>query len=230
MKISQNHPLVSKFKFNEVQSIGKIMQSGLLNNFVDLNSSIEQSYYNYKNYKEKNLKTIDLNFHWSFNIDVQGAAKQIYIGAQINDDYNPATYFFAITDTGKKRLLRKFHFDFANPSIPTNCPVPIYHLQYGGEMTPKMIEDQIEHEHLDTWLSVPRLAIAPVNITLLLDLLLNEIQTEETIKIVEDSYWRGLVYKNEEFLFQPYYTSISNFFSGNRHSASLLVRDFLYGK
>ncbi len=48
--------------------------------------------------------------------------------------FNECTYSLSIANKeNPEELIRKFHFDHAHPSIKASQPVPIFHLQYGGD-------------------------------------------------------------------------------------------------
>lgn len=137
----------------------------------------------------------------------------------------------AITDReNEEELIRKFHFDFAHPKNPTRQPVPIFHLQYGGKMTPYMKKAGLNDSKLDHWLSVPRLSFSPINLALLLDMTFCELRTVQTRKIVETQEWRTLIFSNEKFLLINYYTSIADHCAGASYTNKNLIRDFCYGR
>ena len=58
---------------------------------------------------------------------------------EANGIFTECTYSLSIAKQEKpEELIRKVHFNHAHPSIKTDQPVPIFHLQYGGSMSTKM--------------------------------------------------------------------------------------------
>ena len=93
-----------------------------------------------------------------------------------------------------------------------------------------MTEDGMVADKLDTWLSLPRLNFAPVNLAILLDIAFCEFKSDETNNIVEDSNWRALILKNEKLLTFNYFTSIKTHIDSANYNKDKLIRDFCYGK
>jgi hypothetical protein len=106
---------------------------------------------------------------------------------------------------------RKFHFDVAVHSTPTPQQLqqhPRCHLQYCGEMVPYMAtvgcrSTQLEQMH--PWLSEPRIFFWPMSLGLLIDMALREFPDQDSAKFRSDSYWRGIVRRQETLVLRPFY-------------------------
>lgn len=239
MGISANHLSYSDFVKNEIKTLGVIQGlTSLVSSFPILSSNASTFFNVYKN-KGKRSKTIKNNKHiidhpFKFNseleLDIEGKRKKIIIEVLVQPNFSEVTYQLIILELEGvlPTLMRKFHFDFA-PYVKASDKQPVYHLQYGGHATPKMVEKEIEDSHILPWLSVPRIAIAPMNFALFLDMILCEFKSEATNKISETNEWRQLIKTNEDLLIKCYYERIGNFFTSN-HKSSFLFRDFCYGK
>lgn len=224
-----NQPTADNFKKNEIKTLQFLTtRTGLLKNFPELSDAIKQSYYYFKS---KVSKPFDFTFYACFNMNVENSRHKVFIGANVVGPYSMCSYFLAIAgkDDQEKNLIRKFHFDYALPTAnATNQPVPVYHLQYGGKLSPELRNLELDDSKLDNWLSLPRLNFAPINMALLLDLLFCELRVPETNEVVEDSDWRDLLFANEKFLSRHYYESITAHINSQSHSKNRLIRDFCY--
>jgi hypothetical protein len=224
MKFS--HPSSLEFKKNELRTLQYITaRARLLKNYSDLADAIRVAY---SRYQSKKTGEFDLDFHVEFDMEVQEAFHRVVIGAYVVGDFDMCTYFLAVigNDNESDEVIRKYHFDYAKPSIRTNQPVPTYHLQYGGELSEHF--ENKKDTHLSNWLSVPRLTYSPVNLALLLDLLFCEFNTIETNKVTQDVDWRSLVLHNEQFLTCQYYSSIYNHITSQDYKKTSLIRDYCY--
>lgn len=187
----------------------------------------------YKRFKER--KNIGFDFESTFDIKIGGKVDSaVYVGAifRLNDscEFQDISYYVAICEkkNPKPRLLRKYHFDYAPPGAAHRQPHPVFHLQYGGELTPKLKSKSIDDKDLYPWLSEPRLCYFPMSLALLINLILKEFPNEKNGKLVESSEWRGLIRKNEELILKPFFEECCAFLSkGNKKN--LFINDFYYG-
>ncbi len=124
-------------------------------------------------------------------------------------------------------LIRKYHFDYA-PVNTNNDRKSVYHLQYGGELTPKLDELEVDIEALHPYLSPPRLESGPVNLAIVLDTIFCELYSIDTERIIEDNKWRDLVKSNEAILYKEYFRNLVTFFNGT-HTSNFLYRDLRHG-
>jgi len=222
----KSYPNSAEFKKNEVKTLQYLQaRTRLLKNYSGLSTAISTAYFKYKSKKDTDF---DFNFHVEFDMVVQDSFHKVIVGANVMGDFEMCTYFLAIVgkDDDSEKVIRKFHFDFAKPSIPTEQAVPTFHLQYGGKLNGEF--GDYSDTYLSKWLSVPRLNFSPVNIALLLDTLFCEFDTKETNEIVQDSDWRSLIYDNEKFISSIYYNAISEHINSGRYLPNNLIRDFCY--
>lgn len=231
MSIHHNQPTIDLFKKNEVKTLEYLTtRGGLLKNFPNLSQTVNLAYYNF--HGKRNQRAFDFLFHADFEMTVEKSSHKIIVGANVTGTYSLCSYFFAIAGNNEdeNRLIRKFHFDFALPSTNVRQPVPVYHLQYGGKISPEIEKMGLTSEKLDHWLSLPRLNFPPVNLAIMLDILFCELRVEETREIVESDDWRALIYDNERFLSKNYFDNIHNHVNSRAYRKELLIRDFCYGK
>ena len=106
-------------------------------------------------------------------------------------------------------ILRKFHFDVTVATTQQRRQEhPQCHLQYCGEMVPYMTTIGCRANQLDQMhpsLSEPRILFSPMSLGLLIDMALHEFPDQNSAKFREDSYWRGLLRKQEDLILRPFY-------------------------
>ena len=172
-----------------------------------------------------------VDFETQFEISWDKKELKIHIGAIIesNEDnqYTDLSYYLMICDISRKRILRKFHFDFSAFEKVCRLPHPITHLQYAGELSKYLQTYEYEHDHLESWLSEPRLFYQPMTLALLLNMILNEFRCEEFNNIIERKEWREIVRSNENRILEPFYNRCHHFFSNRKNN--LFTSDFCYG-
>jgi len=230
MRIFDKHPSFELFVHNEIDTLEYISTHSLLSYFGDLTSVIETYASKYIS-RRKQGQTKSFNFYGPVFIEIEKHIQKVVIGANVGHGFEECSYSLTILDKeNEKKIIRKFHFDYALASIKTNQQVPSYHLQYGGKISSQMKQDELDDSKLDKWLSVPRLNFHPINLALLLDLMLCEFKTTESDKISQTSEWRALILKNEKLISLHYYNSIASYLSSSAYSQNRLLRDFCYGK
>ncbi|MCP4148111.1 MAG: hypothetical protein GY757_10220 [bacterium] len=180
----------------------------------------------------------NFNFESKFAINIDGNKGYAYVSALIetNDknEFQNISYCFSIIGKEKQKgsnnkILRKFHFDYTPPLIKRNQPQPTYHLQYGGEATTDLKKDFGENclEHMDTWLSEPRLFYSPVSLALLVNMIIKEFPAEKTTKLIRGSEWRSLIIANENLILAPFYKACSLFLA-DKDRKEVFSNDFYY--
>lgn len=232
--VDNTYPNLIDFKKNEIDTLAYLYTRGLLKDFQGLSSDIEQAHFYYSNLKPRQLAHEIFSFVSDFDFVVQKDVHRIVLGGQVTgtSKYELCTYFIGVCgkDDKSMNLIRKFHFDYAHPSANPNQAVPLFHMQYGGELAPDVSDRNITDDGIEGWLSVPRLNFAPMNLALLLDMFLCEFWTIDINSIIEDSTWRDLIYKNEALLLKGYYGSAADHFRSAGYSKLKLGRDFFYGR
>ena len=177
--------------------------------------------------KMKNSSLNRFEFKSKFNIRLNGIEGIVYIGSRLifSEDDKVITYYFAICKN--KKILRKYHFDHPFPSTCRRKPHPIFHLQYAGRLSNTLKEEKLDDTHLDGWLDSPRIYFTPMSLALLINLIFLEFPSINSKKIIETDRWRGLIKKNEELLFIPFFKICHDFIS-NVSRKELFINDFYY--
>ncbi|MDF0717791.1 hypothetical protein PY092_16630 [Muricauda sp. 334s03] len=230
MGIGLGQPKYDAFIRNEIKTLGFISnQSSFANSFSDLTSKAYISHSTLKGAVKK-PKEISIDLECELELLVEQRRRRVFIGVNISPNYSMASYMIAICESNgdSKDLIRKFHFDFAMPK-KNEDPKPVYHIQYGGEQSPLLAKESISCEILKPKISSPRLVGYPTNLALLLDSVFCEFRSEITEKIIASDEWRNLIKENEDLLLKPYFTSVRDFLSSEKHSSDRLLRDFYYG-
>ncbi len=228
MKINEWYD-VDEFRSNELATLEFFKDDPFIwQEFPTLATHAYASYYQLTN------PVSPFSFESEIEIRLDGRIGKAHIGVQsfYNNSQNflGLSYYMAICEAKAKRhhLLRKYHFDYVVPETYRRQPHPIFHLQYAGKLSNRLQDLQIEHEHMDTWLSEPRLSFIPMSLALLVNIILREFPEEKTEKIIERSEWRKLIMDNENFLLAPYYGCCHNFISKSDRKL-LFTNDFCYG-
>ena len=189
----------------------------------------------YKCYRSDNKHVLRRGFEFESEFDIKiGSNKGIaligaFIKAKDKCQFENISYYAAICENGElhKRLLRKYHFDYAPPGKTRRQPHPIFHIQYAGKLSPKLQEMRIDDSHLDVWLSEPRLCYFPTSLALLINMVLKEFPNDKNIRLVESTEWRSLIRSNEDLILAPFFKGCNRFFSGREKK--LFINDFYYG-
>jgi hypothetical protein len=64
-------------------------------------------------------------------------------------------------------------------------------------------DEQLDHMHVR--LSEPRIFFWPMSLALLIDMALREFPDQDSTRFREDSYWRGLIRKQETLVLRPFF-------------------------
>lgn len=221
------YPNYLDFIKNEKSTLAFLMRAPFLqNSFNEIAHCAEISFYNLP---QKNLKESDFSFGCNFNIEIENSIRKIAIEAIVRPNFSLVSYVLSICENNETpfRLIRKFHFDYALPN-KNESRKPIYHIQYGGELTPELRLLNTEIKDLQPWLSSPRIRYYPINLALLLDMVFNEFRSDETNGIINRPEWRNFIKNNEDTILKPFYNRIVNFLNSD-HKSNNLLRDFYYG-
>lgn len=100
---------------------------------------------------------------------------------------------------GKRRVVRRFHFDFQ----PGDRGKPISHLQYGGKF-PETSHHSDCHYCLESFLERPRFHYLPMDLVLLLDVMIREFKTPLQ-QWTQEKCWKGLVLQSQKLWWQNYW-------------------------
>jgi len=230
MKIDEWYPQPKDILNCEIETLKFLINNSIINSYFSKLYADSYQYYTRIKYNRRLL----FNFDSEFSINLEGRDGTAYIGADIiildDNNFEGISHSVAICndDTPKARLLRRYHFDYTLLDPSRKQPHPVFHLQYGGKLSRKLQNENLEHQHMDAWLSEPRLCYIPMSLALLINMILKEFPNEINLKIIESPEWRDLIRKNENILLAPFYKICHNFMS-TRNSDQLFTNDFYYG-
>ena len=221
---------------NEIKTLEKLKNDPLLSQFHNKLTRDANSAFSWA----QSIRN-SFSFESSFTILLDGKPGTAYIGANIvlkNGDksYDFVSYYLAICrmNGAENVVLRKFHFDYAEPDNSHRQPHPVFHLQQPGKLTRCMEAAGHNIENLYPWLSEPRLPYCPISLALLINLTFREFPDEKSLKFIERGEWRSLIKKNERIMLEPYFEECYKFINNRRKgvirgSSRLLTNDFYYG-
>ncbi len=202
----------------------------------------------YKRYALKGYTNLAFSFSSWIEFPRSASVKKASIECRITckpgdpNAYDILTYsfgLFRLSRRKKERLIKKFHIDFISTPDAGSLPLqPVFHLQSPGELSPMLRENGTRDDHLDPWLSEPRLCCAPTTIALLADLLLREFggdQFSPLRKLTRELFWRHLIKRDEELVLKPYFKACCQFFNDRANKkppehGQFFSQDFVYGK
>ena len=241
MRIDESYPKPIDLKRNELKTLEFLRNNSFVNsNFMPLALTANDIYESLRD--PKRLENLSFDFESYFELPFDGNEFRFHFGVIINSkkigtvkrknqyEYSMVSYYIGICvkESGKFKLIRKFHFDYdVNGNINNH---PIFHMQYQGKLSPKLSEHQYDDEHLEPWLSEPRIHHHPVTLALLLNLIFKEFNNEKTHRMLEDSYWKGFIRDNEDLVLTDYFLQCNDFLKKRKKSSSLFTKDFCYGK
>jgi hypothetical protein len=231
MRIDAGYPSPGELRKNELKTLQHIKDNIVFQTYY---STLATDAYNSF---PRLQNAASLNFASSFRICLNRGSGKIglaHIGLIIrtkDDRYDQVSYSLAICSEtrGRYRLLRSFHFDYALPGDVSRQPHPVFHLQYAGALFGQLNILKIQHAHLDSWLSEPRLLSMPMSLALLINIVFKEFPDGNSVKVIERGEWRDLIRKNEKLLLVPYFKSCHNFMNAINNFGKLLTNDFYYG-
>ena len=140
-----------------------------------------------------------------------GRVLWLYVGGLIEScsGVTNVSYFLCVAEDAsngnRKRVLRKYHFDFADPTGKRRRPHPVFHLQYPGTL-PAGLEPELDDRHMDGWLEEPRVFCGPMSLALVLHMAFREFPDEDTERIRNDGTWlREILKRDQECIWRPFY-------------------------
>jgi hypothetical protein len=231
MNIDRSYPTPKQLIANEIKTIEFLKDKTQIREYYP-QLYTDASTYHSRNYREIQSRTLR-QFIFESHVDIMLNRRKgtCYIGAKITtigNRYDCHSYFIALRKVENLRLLRKYHFDYTACGVPHRQPHPVFHIQYPGELSPKLEELSLVDRHLDSWLSEPRLSYTPMSLALLINLAFKEFPSEHSMKFIEMSEWRDLIRINEKLLLEPYYLDFHRFIISS-HTNRLITNDYCYG-
>ena len=219
------------FKKNELNTLQTLRtQPFFQQNFQQLYLDAEQEYFRNDSPRFQNFE-----FESHIDITIDQVLRRVYFGGKMIRDgrkqkYEEISYYLAICQSGclPCQILRKFHFDCAVPGILRNKVVPLFHLQYAGELTPYLTKDGFNLNNMESGFSEPRIIHFPITLALLLNMIFVEAEDEKIKTYLLDEIWLNLVRKNEEFILFKYYEKCGNLIKLSKRNNSSFILDHCY--
>jgi hypothetical protein len=229
--IDEGYKDLDKLIKNEVKTLGFLRNRGdLAENFSELVSDAQTTYFRYKG-----KSTTGFNFESHIDVNVAGKKKRVYFGVNVDKATKMVSYDLAIFELNEENMicLRKFHFDYTPKDAKRRTPHPVFHIQYGGKLSPylctKFGYNDSHIKHMNPKLSIPRIPHIPMTLALLLNFIFIEFQSEETAKIVGKSDWQSFIKNNEKVFLYPYFEQCHRIINQPSYKG-LLTADYFYGK
>lgn len=151
----------------------------------------------------------------------------------VNGAFSNVTYCLSVCRHKKGfPILRKFHFDVTTTNDSSRRRLqqhPRCHLQYCGEMLPKMEEmgcRETQLENMQPWLSEPRIFFWPLSLALLIDMALHEFPDQHSVKFRQSPEWRGIVRTHEKLILRPFYEKCVEVISNRGKKYGTLAEEF----
>lgn len=143
--------------------------------------------------------------HLSFSLSIVFTTKSnpVESGRIIN-----ATSCCLANYLNKKRIVRRFHFDFQHTNMPSS------HIQYGGKFLESGYTTDC-HYCLEHFLEDPHIHYPPMDLVLLLDLAIREFETCLQ-KWRQETYWRNLVMKSQDLWWKEYWNQSARYINNPR--------------
>jgi hypothetical protein len=236
MRIDNNFPAPEDLISNEIETLNFIhgKEPKFWEMYPALAANAKTEFFKLNNAKKKK------NFLFESEVDIffDGDERKIgkaHFGANItlkdSKKYDMVSYYISICQKvdSKYKMIRKYHFDYVPDEIKSRQPHPVFHLQYAGKLSLKLQKLELEHNHMDQWLSEPRLFYSPVSLALIINIILTEFPNPTTYKIISTNEWRSQIKKNENLVLAPFY-KMCHALTGSSHPERLLTTDFFYGK
>jgi hypothetical protein len=158
------------------------------------------------------------NFESYMCIKLDGITRRVYLGGIIdlgsNQVYKEVSYSMAICESTdpNSRVIRRFHFDFvSNEDNSRPLDKPFFHLQYGGEMSPRMKKEGItdqNYNHIDSKFSLPRISYLPMCFIFLVFFAIKELDKDHS-DILCKSEWKAQMRRSEELMLKKYHETCS---------------------
>ena len=175
-------------------------------------------------------KSFGMNVYLAWSVVHEGCEGRIldlHVGGLIQlegDAIVNTSYYLCIIDDTNKKVLRKYHFDYANSTIRQQRRSSVFHMQYAGKLAPELPED-CDAEHLDSWLEAPRIFFTPMTLSLVLHMVFREFRDEYTDRLCEDGEWQSVfVHRDQNSLILPFFRSCMNVMEDRGEKAITLGR------
>ncbi|MGI0010715.1 MAG: hypothetical protein ACREAE_04865 [Nitrosopumilaceae archaeon] len=145
MKIDEKYPNPKDFKRNELFTLAFFQNDS---NLKEMFPTLVDDAYHYYTFI-KNARDTVFNFESELEIQINGTTGKTigkaHIGGKFFEDpkkkFLAPSYYMAIctTESAPHRLIRKYHFDYILPGLARRQPHPVFHLQYAGELSSRLL-------------------------------------------------------------------------------------------
>jgi hypothetical protein len=158
-----------------------------------------------------------MNVHLQWQVPYDDHIFDIHVGGLIklaDHSIDNMSYELCVTreidGSGRHRVLRRYHFDYANKQVRANRTSSVFHLQYSGKLSPQIVGDY-EADHMDSWLEEPRLFYFPMSLSLVLHMAFREFPDIYTDKLCDDGAWQSVfVRRDQDCLIVPFLDTCLN--------------------
>ena len=198
----------------------------VINSSDPLYHAIEQSLLRMKN-------TFGMRVFLSWQVahkSLKDSGLQLCVGGNVeieDSKFSQVSYSLCVSrnmqNEKRRYVLRKYHFDYANPSSHRRQPHPIFHLQYSGTL-PQELRQKLDDTHQNPEFDEPRVFYTPVSLALVLHMAFREFPKETTERLRKDSGWRRLLIRDQQELLSPFYQACINTISSKK-----IIMDEAYG-
>lgn len=114
-------------------------------------------------------------------------------------------YALSNMENGKTYIIRRFHFDIDASQVGGDRP--IFHLQYGGNISEKQKENH-QYELISS-IDLPRIPTIPLDLIQTLNLVFNQINTKMSSAFKQPA-WRNIVIENDSIWDDIYFSFLSS--------------------
>lgn len=220
MELAEVYPKPAELLSNERGTLKFLMDHAF--DFPDLLTGAREAYF-------RNNTGPLFEFESHIDVEHEGQRLRVWFGVTIlvnsGRGYDNVSYYTAVcyNATGSGNILRKFHFDLALQGRARRRPHPLFHLQYCGGLSRRLLDQGYSVDHMDKWLSEPRLWYTPMSLALLLHCMLREFSDETAFKFSNKTEWQMLVKKNEDLILRPYFEKSSEFLRTEERKTKLFT-------
>ncbi len=152
------------------------------------------------------------DFESFVDVTLEGQNRRVFLGGRVevkNNAHDNISYYLGVSKYRSRgcKLIRKIHFDYQPHS--GHGEKPIFHLQYGGELSPLLKAFNCNDQLLQSYESKPRIPFMPMSLALLINILLFESQDLACSQVSGRREWQDLVTTNESTFWSPFFTQLA---------------------
>lgn len=210
-----NYPLPEDVRDNEMAALKFLSENREIRTYYkELAEDAQTGYSRLRTIKKIMPRMRLLDFESYMKIKVNEKLRRVFIGGLIEladkSTYKSISYSMAISqEIRPSKVIRRFHFDYdAGNDVQSRSAKPFYHLQYGGNISPRMRQEgfaDTHNEHSDPDFSEPRISYFPMSIIFLVYLALKEFDKEH-LDILSKPEWHVQLCNSEKLMLRPFYS------------------------